>query len=164
MEPSSMKKICLAGSIGGHLEELLQLQPVYQDYPHFYIVNDSLILPPAMEGRTYFIRHSERDLITLWNLWEAWRIFRRERPTHLVSTGAGLAVPLAIIARIFRTHVIFIESFCAICRPTLSGRIMYHLADTFGYQWEQLRRFYPKAEYAGKIFSFCNGRQRDAAV
>ncbi len=157
-------KICLAASVGGHLQELLQLRNVYARYPHFYVVNDELILPPAMQGRTYFIRHSERDLVALWNLWEAFRIFWRERPRYLISTGAGLAVPLALVARLFRTKILFIETFSAIARPSLTGRLMYRLAHRFVYQWEQLRRFYPQGEYAGTIFDFRNGRQRDTAV
>lgn len=164
MATETAPKICLASSVGGHLQEMLELLPVYERYPHFYVVNDSMILPPPMQGRTYFIRHSERDLIALWNLWEAFRIFRRERPKVLISTGAGLAVPLALVARLFGARVLFIETFCAISRPSLTGRLMYWLAHRFLYQWEPLKRYYPRGEYAGAIFGLCNGRQRDAAV
>lgn len=164
MSKRSNPKICLAASVGGHLQELLQLRTVYERYEHFYVVNDELILPPAMEGRTYFIRHSERDMVALWNLWESFRIFWRERPGYLISTGAGLAVPLALIARLFGARILFIETFSAINRPSLTGRLMYRLAHRFVYQWEQLRRFYPRGEYAGAIFGFCHSRQRDAAV
>ena len=34
------KKICLACSVGGHLQELLQLRPVYDKHAHFYVVNE----------------------------------------------------------------------------------------------------------------------------
>lgn len=152
------RKICLASSVGGHLQELLQLQPVYERHPHFYVVNGRLMLPEPMVGRTYFIRHSERDLLALWNVVEAVRIFRRERPTHLISTGAGLAVPLALVARLCGVKVMFIETFAAIERPTLTGRILYRLANRFVYQWPALGRFYPSARYAGTIFDLRFGR------
>jgi beta-1,4-N-acetylglucosaminyltransferase len=152
------KKLCLASSVGGHLQELMQLRPVYEQHPHFYIVNDRLMLPEPMVGRTYFIRHSERDLLALWNIVEAIRIFRRERPTHLISTGAGLAVPLALVARLFGVKVMFIETFAAIEKPTLTGRILYWLSDRFVYQWPSLARFYPSAQYAGTIFDLRLGR------
>lgn len=157
-------KVCIASSIGGHLHEILQLRPVYEQYPHFYVVNDSLILPDPMRGKTYFIRHSERDLLVFWNLVEAFRILRRERPTHLISAGAGLAVPLGIVARVMGVRVLFIETFAAITQPTVTGRLMYYLAHEFLYQWAGLRRFYPKARYAGKIFGFRERWQRNAAV
>jgi beta-1,4-N-acetylglucosaminyltransferase len=131
-------KICLASSVGGHLSELLQLRPVYSGFDHFYIVNDSLLLPDVMKDRTYFIRHSERDLLCVWNLWEAFRIFRRER--------------------------LFIETFAAIHKPTLTGRIVYHIANESLYQWEQLRPFYPRGTYAGDVFGICDSRQCNSAV
>lgn len=152
------KKICLASSVGGHLQELLQLLPVYKQYPHFYVLNDHVILPPALEGKTYFIRHSERDLLFFWNIWEAYRVFRRERPTHLISTGAGLAVPLALVARALGIHVMFIETFAAIHKPTLTGRLLYRIANRFVYQWPYLGEYYPAAQYAGTIFDIRLGR------
>jgi hypothetical protein len=158
------RKICIATSVGGHLHEVMQLRPVYEQHPHFYVVNDRLILPGPMSGRTYFVAHSERDVLCLWNVVEALRIFWRERPTHIISTGAGLAVPLAMAGRLFGARIMFIETFAAIRRPTLTGRLMYHLADRFVYQWDALRRFYPSAVYGGTIFDFCDARECNAAI
>ena len=145
-------KICLASSVGGHLHELMQLKPVYDEHPHFYVLNDRISLPEALQDKTYFIRHSERDLLFFSNLWEAFRIFRRERPTHLISTGAGLGVPLGLVARAFGAKVMYIETFAAIRRPTLTGRLLYWIANRFVYQWPYLRAYYPSAQYAGTIF------------
>jgi beta-1,4-N-acetylglucosaminyltransferase len=158
MSRNREKKICLASSVGGHLQEMLQLRPVYEQYAHFYILNDRISLPEAMQGKTYFIRHSERDLLFFWNLWEAFRVFWRERPTHLISTGAGLAGPLALGARAFGIKVMFIETFAAIHRPTLTGRLLYRIANRFVYQWPYLRDHYPAAQYAGTIFDIRLGR------
>jgi UDP-N-acetylglucosamine:LPS N-acetylglucosamine transferase len=151
-------RICLASSVGGHLQELLQLRPVYGAYPHFYILNDRINLPEELQGKTYFIRHSERDWLFFWNLWEAFRILRREQPTHLISTGAGLAVPLALVARVFGVQVMFIETFAAFRRPSLTGRLLYRIAHRFVYQWPYLRDYYPSAQYAGTIFDIRFGR------
>jgi hypothetical protein len=35
--------------------------------------------------------------------------------------------------------------------PSLSGRIMYRLAKQFFYQWEGLRRYYPRATCGGPL-------------
>lgn len=152
-----MLKICLAASVGGHLQELLQLRPVYEKFPHFYILNKKIPLPECMEGRTYFITHSERDYKTALNLWEAWRILNKQRPTHFISTGAGLAVPIALAGKLFGTQSLFIESFCAIYKPTVTGRLMYRIADQFGYQWPYLAESFPNAKFTGPIFGFRNG-------
>src|SRR5262245_66614513 len=121
-------KICLVSSCGGHLAELRSLRPVYDRHPHFYVLNDRIDLPADMAGRTYFIRHSERDWLFLVNLWEAWRILRRERPAIIVSTGAGPIVPFALIAKLLGVRIVFIETLAQVSEPSLTGRIMYRLA------------------------------------
>lgn len=145
-------KVCIVSSCGGHLTEVRQLQPAYEAFEHFYVLNDRIILPRDMEGRTYFIAHSERDWRFFVNLWEAWRILRRERPQVILSTGAGPVVPFAIVGRLFfGTRVIFVETMTRVRAPSLTGRIMYRLADHFYYQWESLRSYFPRGEYCGLL-------------
>jgi UDP-N-acetylglucosamine:LPS N-acetylglucosamine transferase len=127
------------------------LKSAYDKYDHFYVVNEKIELPPDMQGRTYFIRHSERDLLFLVNLWEAWHILRRERPSLILSTGAGLVVPFAIIGRLLGIRTVFVETLARILRPSLTGRIMYRLSDRFFYQWTQLQEFFPKAIHGGPL-------------
>ena len=87
----------------------------YGKYPHFYVLNDKALLPPDMQGRTYFITHSERDWKQLVNLFEAWRVLRAERPDVILSTGAGPAVPFAIIGKLFfGTKIVFVETITRI--------------------------------------------------
>ena len=42
-----------------------------EHHEHFYVLNDEVTLADDMRGRTYFIAHSERDLRTLTNVFEA---------------------------------------------------------------------------------------------
>ena len=48
-------KICIVSSCGGHLTEVRCLKPAYEAHEHFYVLNDRALLPPDMEGRTFFI-------------------------------------------------------------------------------------------------------------
>jgi UDP-N-acetylglucosamine:LPS N-acetylglucosamine transferase len=144
-------KIALVSSCGGHLAEIRALKSIYERHDHFYVLNDRALLSKDMEGRTVFIRHSERDLLFFVNLWEAWRILRKERPDIILSTGAGPVVPFALIGKLLRIPTIYIEISTTVTKPSLSGRIMYHLADRFFYQWESLRRYFPKGTYGGLI-------------
>ena len=118
---------------------------------HFYVLNDRIALPPDMEGITYFIGHSERDWRFFQNLWEAWRILRKERPTILLSTGAGPIVPFALVGKLLGIRSIFIEIGTQIHTPSLTGRLMYHLADRFFYQWPSLEKYFPKGVYGGTL-------------
>jgi UDP-N-acetylglucosamine:LPS N-acetylglucosamine transferase len=145
------RKICIVSSCGGHLTEVRTLQPAYARYEHFYVLNNRVCLPRDMTHNTYFITHSERDWRFLINLWEAWRILRRERPGLILSTGAGPCVPFALVGKVLRVPSIFIETFNRVTEPSLSGRIMYRLANVFFYQWDSLKRFYPKGTYVGPL-------------
>jgi len=148
---SHRPKICVISSPGGHLTEVLTLRPAYADYDHFFILNDRVPLTDEMRERTLFIRHSERDWLFVANLWEAWRILRRERPTLLLSTGAGAIVPFSIVGKLLGIRSIYVETIARISRPSLTGRLMYRLADRFLYQWKPLQRFFPRAEYGGPL-------------
>jgi UDP-N-acetylglucosamine:LPS N-acetylglucosamine transferase len=144
-------KICIVSSCGGHLTEVRGLLPAFSNYTHFYVINDRIVLPPDMEGRTYFIRHSERDLLFFLNLFEAWKILREERPDVILSAGASPAVPFAIVGRLLGSRCIFVETLSRITAPSLTGRIMYWLADRFFYQTPTLAGYFPKGEYGGSV-------------
>jgi UDP-N-acetylglucosamine:LPS N-acetylglucosamine transferase len=146
-----MKKIVIVTSCGGHLTEARRLAPVYEQYDYFYVVNDRIALPRELEGKTVFIRHSERDWLFVVNLWEAWTILRRERPDLMLSTGAGPAVPFALVARLLRIPVVFVEISAQVTEPSLTGRILYRLADRFFYQWKPLEKYFPKAVCGGLL-------------
>jgi UDP-N-acetylglucosamine:LPS N-acetylglucosamine transferase len=144
-------KVCIVSSCGGHLTEVRALRGAYERHAHFYVLNDRVLLPADMEGKTYFIRHSERDALVLLNLVEAWRILRRERPDVILSTGAGPVVPFALVGRLLGIPTVFVETFARISRPSLTARIMYHLAARFIYQWPTLGRYFPRGIYGGLL-------------
>src|SRR5947209_2265190 len=104
-----------------------------------------------MQGKTNFIRHSERDWRFLVNLWEAWKILRKEKPGIILSTGAGPVVPFSLVGKLFGIKTIFIETFTRVTKPSLTGLIMYWLADRFFYQWKTLESYFPKGVYGGPL-------------
>ena len=144
-------KICIVSSAGGHLTEVRALMPAYGGYEHFYVLNDRVLLPEEIRRRTHFIRHSERDWRFLANLWEAWRILRKEGPSLILSTGAGPVVPFALVGQALGIPTVFIETFTRVTEPSLTGRIMYRRADRFFYQWRPLGRFFPRGIYGGPV-------------
>ncbi len=145
-------KVCIVSSCGGHLTEVRRLKPAYDAYEHFYVLNDKALLPADMEGRTLFITHAERDWRVLKNIREAIAILARERPQVILSTGAGPAVPFALVGRLFfGTRVVFVETITRIDRPSLTGRLMYYLAHDFFYQWQGLARWFPKGRCGGLL-------------
>lgn len=145
-------KICIVSSCGGHLTEVRTLLPIYSPYEHFYVLNDNAKLAADMQDKTHFISHFERNWKFFKNLYEAFVIFRKEKPSVIISTGAGLIVPLCIVAKVmFGIKTIYIETMASTEKPSLSGKIMYHLADYFYYQWPSLKDFFPKGECIGTL-------------
>lgn len=51
-----------------------------------------------------------------------------------------------------KIHIIYIESFARVDEASLTGKLMYPLADLFLVQWEDMLKVFPKAIYAGGIF------------
>jgi len=151
IRPGGKAKVCIVSSCGGHLTEVRVLKSAYEKYDHFYVLNHRVVVPEDMKNRTLFIRHSERDWLFFVNLYEAFRILWANRPDVILSTGAGPAVPFALVGNLLGIPSIFVETFARLSEPSLSGRIMYRLAKQFFYQWEGLRRYYPRATCGGPL-------------
>lgn len=143
-------RLCIVSSVGGHLREVLELVPSFGQAEVRFVVNDAVNVP--LPGPVEQIAHAERDVRVLWNLVEATRSFRRNRPDVLLSTGAGPIVPLAIVGKLFGCQTIYIETFGSVDKPSLTGKLMAPLADRIYYQWPGLARFFPTGHYAGPIF------------
>lgn len=151
LEVKGRPRICIVCSPGGHLGEARALRKAYEQYDHFFVINGQVMIPGDMVGRTYFIRRSGRDWRVFANLVEAWILLRRERPSIVLSTGAGPAVPFALVAKCLGIPFIFIEASTQVSRLSLSGRILYRFADKFFYQWKTLERRCPRGVYGGPI-------------
>ena len=148
-------KVCIASSAGGHLTELLQIKSVYEKYDHFFITfkrKNSVEL--AKNEKVYFVEDPSRNPFKLIKtLFQSFLILLKERPKVIISTGAGVAIPIIYLGKLlFRSRIVFIESFCRVSTPSLSGRLAYPIADKFYVQWEELLKAYGrKAEYKGAV-------------
>ena len=152
------KKICLISSCGGHLEQLFQLKSILNKYECFFVTSKTV----ATENMTYK-KYFTNDLYRgKWKIVKIYQIicmffkqsiiFFREKPDIILTTGAGLAVPMCIIGKIFKKKIIYIESFARKNYPNKSGMFIYKFADLFIIQWDTLKKFYPNALYWGWIY------------
>lgn len=71
--------------------------------------------------------------------------------TGLISTGPGICVLPAIIFRLLGKKVVYIETWCRFESKSLTGRVMYRIANTFYVQNEELLSLYPNAKYSGRL-------------
>jgi beta-1,4-N-acetylglucosaminyltransferase len=77
----------------------------------------------------------------------------KNRPDVVISTGSGeLAIPALIMAEALGINTIYIETWTRVKNPSWAGRVLYHFADRFLVQWEDLLpRFGARAEYRGGL-------------
>lgn len=153
------KKVLFISSIGGHLTQLLQLKPLFEEYDYHIVTERSIITKELQKhypisfvlygARNYLFRYIFKLFI---NILLSLYYFIREWPDVVVTTGAHTAVPMCYIAKLFGKKVIFIESFAKTKTPTLSGRLVYPIADLFIVQWESMKVHYPKSIYGGSIY------------
>jgi beta-1,4-N-acetylglucosaminyltransferase len=153
------KKVLFISSIGGHLTQLLELKPLFMHYDYHLVTERSPVTESLKENHpTSYLVFGARNALGKYlfkfsfNVLKSLLIFLKERPDVVVTTGAHTAVPMCYIAKLFRKKVVFIESFAKSSSPTLSGRMVYPIADLFIVQWESMKTFYPNAIYGGAIY------------
>lgn len=145
------RNVCLVCSHGGHLSEMLQLREVYQDHRVCYFCYDA-DTTRALPRATRVPNRPLNPLEFVKNLRRAWRLLRRERIELVLSTGAEIAIPVFLMAKLRRIPCIYIECGAQYTTPSRTGRILYYLADRFYVQWPELLRAYgPRARYAGSL-------------
>ena len=148
-------EIMIVCNNGGHLLQAVQLKTIFSSDRLLWVTkedSDSSSLLPEGYVPGYF--PTQRHLLNYYrNFSLALRLLRRHRTLKVViSTGAGIAPPFFLAARLFRKKTIFIESFSRVFTPSLSGKLCRPLASRFYVQWEEIRRHYPGAVYRGRIF------------
>lgn len=148
------RKALLVCSPGGHLLEMLLLEPSYRDLDTTWVTLPGTDVEHLLSGRRVILAHgpTNRSLSRLaLNLGVAWRVIRRERPDVILCTGAALAVPFFLVGRLLRVRLVYVESLTRIDTLSLSGRLVYPLATRFFVQWPQVARRRRRATYAGSL-------------
>ena len=148
-------KICFVGSSGGHLTHLYMLKPFWHDKERFWCTFDkedarSLLSEEKMYACYYPSNRSLKALI--YNACLAWKVLRAEKPDLIISSGAAVAVPFFYLGKLFGIKLIYVEVFDRINESTLTGKLIYPIADRFIVQWEEMKKIYPKAINLGSIF------------
>ena len=147
-------KVLLVCSPGGHLQQMLALEPAWRGMDQSWVTLDSADVAYLLADEKVTMGHgpTNRSLGHLIrNLGLAWRLLRRDRPDAILSTGAGLAVPFFLVGKLLRIRLVYVESVTRIETISLSGRLVYRLADSFFVQWPQAAERLRRAEYAGSV-------------
>jgi hypothetical protein len=142
------RRTCWAYSPGGHLAELERATTGLRFLDRFDVTFAGGRPPLEPPRRSYHVCHPRRSSWrTLLNVGQSLLIVLRERPQLVLSTGADVAVPICILARLLGARLVFIETAGEL-RPSLSGRLVYPFAHLFIVQWPEKLAAFPRAVLA----------------
>lgn len=148
------RRALLVCSPGGHLWQMLALEPSWRDMKTTWVTLPGLDVDHLLDGRDVVLGHgpTNRSLGALArNLPLAWRTVRRLRPEVILSTGAGLAVPFFVVGRLHGVRLVYVESLTRTRTLSLSGRLVYPLAHAFFVQWPDVARTRRRARHVGNL-------------
>ena len=152
------KKIAFIASSGGHFTQLMMLKPLMDEYDHIIITEKTDIGEGKPDGeKIYYVPQINRkDKILIFeliaNAFCSLKIFIKEKPTVVISTGVLATIPFCLLAKLFGARLIYIESFAKVKSPTQTGKLLYKYADHFFVQWKSMQDVYKKAIYAGGLY------------
>ncbi|MBP5678890.1 MAG: polysaccharide biosynthesis protein [Bacilli bacterium] len=157
----SKKHVMFIASTGGHLEELLQLSPMFDRYDYQLITEktkSNLFLKEKYKGKVFYLVYgTKHHFLTypfklLWNCFKSLFYYLQFSPDYIITTGTHTAGPMCCIGKIFGSKVIYIETFANMVTKTSTGRLIYPISDKFIVQWDSMKKLYPKADVGGWIF------------
>ena len=119
-------KLCLAASGGGHVRQLLDLEPVWSQHDYFFVTEPTALGESlAAKHRSYFLPHfawgqakqgSPLRMLAgaCRSLVAAWKVMWRERPDVVISTGAGAVIFPVLLGRLLGARVVVVDSHVGI--------------------------------------------------
>ena len=155
------KKIILICSDGGHLAQILELEPMFLKYDYLLITEETEATKSLKHKyNMYFLksRSEGKDRSFLFfltlgiNLLLSLKILLTHFPKAIITTGSHTAVPICILGKFLRIKIIYILSFARISTRAKSADFVYLFADKFIVQWPLVQKLYPNSIYLGGIY------------
>jgi len=149
-----LKKVLFISSMGGHLSELMKLEPLFKNYDYSIITEKDRTtksLSYKYKGKIFFMPYCTRNNFLKYMfkypcvILKSVYLLIKIKPDVIISTGTHTAVPMCYFGKLFRKKIIYIETYANITKKTLSGRFVYPISDLFIVQWSQMKKLYPNA-------------------
>ncbi|MEP6799465.1 MAG: UDP-N-acetylglucosamine--LPS N-acetylglucosamine transferase [Lapillicoccus sp.] len=153
-EGAGPEHVLLVGSSGGHLAQLLVLRTWWEQRNRTWVSFETPDAQSQLVGEDVRWAHfpTTRNLPNLLrNLALAPRVMRAVRPDLVVSTGAGVALPFFIWAKVMGVPTVFIEVYDRVDSRTLTARLCRPITDRFLVQWESQQELYPGSHVIGRL-------------
>lgn len=147
---NNSKKIIGISSGGGHLLELMKSIPSSYEKEVVYLTHKNGFTIDTLKNKNHFFiidPHISKIKYVL-NFLQSLFLFVKIRPKVVISTGAGIAIPLVLISNFFKVKIVFIETGARIYKPSRTGKFLFKYSDLFVIQYKTLSMFYPDSKIA----------------
>lgn len=137
------RPLLIVCSSGGHLLQMLELRDAWSGFERVWVTFDKSDTRSLLRDERVVHAHgpTNRNVPNLLrNLRLAARVLRAERPSAILTTGAGVAVPFAWIGRLLGIPTVYVESVTRIEALSLSARMIAPVATRLYGQWPELAR------------------------
>ena len=140
---------------------MMQLKKMFKSYDYNIITEktkSNISLKNKYKERINFLVYGTKDhMLTypfklLYNCFKSLYLYLKIHPDYIITTGAHTAGPMCLIGKIFGSRVIYIETFANINTKTITGRLLYPVADRFIVQWPSMKRIYKNSVDGGWIY------------
>lgn len=156
--PARPLRLCLAASGGGHLRQLLDLEPVWGKFDYYFVTEDTAL------GRSLAERHPVRFVnhyalgqarlgkpltmlkAAIGNFFQSVRLILKDRPDVVITTGAGAVYWASITARLLGAKLVMIDSFARFDKPSKFARLTAPFAHHKVVQAAPLKQAWPDAQ------------------
>ena len=151
-------KICIACSAGGHFTEALKATNDLKHDKYYVTYHNDPVKEFAKGNKVYFVTHPRhctfilRLFLLIKNAIDSVIVLLKEKPDLIISTGADVAIATCIFGKLLGKKLVYIESGGYVKSKSVSGRIIYPIADLFIVQWEPALKNFPRAVLGGPLF------------
>ena len=138
----------LIASLGGHLELLTVIAEALDGVDRVWVTSEGARANSLRSGgdEVHTLPRLDRSSFSLRTVWAGMVLAVRERPRLVVTSGAGLAVPFCLVARLLGARLVFVETMARVTTGSTTGRLLARFSDHVLVQWPELLRTYPRAQ------------------
>lgn len=140
-------------SEGGHWIQLMRLRPAFEGADVVYVSTNQALAKAFGLANFRYISDANLDkkLKLIWVLLKAFILVIKERPTHIITTGAAPGFAVLLCGKFLGAKTIWIDSIANAEELSSAGRKVSKFADHWLTQWDHLTEKYPGLECKGRV-------------
>jgi UDP-N-acetylglucosamine transferase subunit ALG13 len=132
--------ICLSAAGGGHFRQLLDIEPLWSQYAHFFVTENTVLtralsnkedienIPHFALGQMRIGKSLAMVRAACSSCLTSLSIILRRRPDIVITTGSGSQYFILLWARLFGAKIVLLDSFARFHAPSKFARLAGPLA------------------------------------